>query len=569
MSASERKYLAEERRAIQNEHTYSQRGNLHVVATAKDTRPTIRLGPELHDLVDQGVSALRADDNLYQRDGSLVYVIQAGQEDPNAPKADQEDTMLVSGTPHLRQIVVSTLRERMTRTACWERFDKRTQAWVRTLPTDAVVQAVLNRGQWDGIRHIVGIIETPALRPDGTVITEPGYDLTTGYLYAPNEDFPAVPESPTQDDAKRALAELAECFCDFPYKSEAHRSTAIAAILTLVARPAIRGSVPAFLFDASTRGSGKTLQSDAVSLITTGRTTAKMNYPADDAELEKVLGAYALRGAAIVNFDNITRQFGGGPLDRCLTADDTVELRILGKSEIPTLRWRSVIIATGNNITLTGDTSRRVLMSRIESELENPEDRAEFKHPELLEWVRAERPRLVCAALTVLRAFFVAGCPRGDCKPWGSFGAWAQLVPPAITFAGGADPMLTRPSVEGQEEPEKQALAIILRDLPRLDTAGAGLTTKTILDALYSTERLRGQPVAPDGYDELREAIGLLVRTRPGCMPDATRLGNELRKLRGRVVGGHKLDIAPNKTRTGANRWQVIPANATIGGGLA
>lgn len=315
------------------------------------------------------------------------------------------------------------------------------------------------------------------------------------------------------------------------------------------------------MFDASTRGSGKTLQSDVVSLIATGRTTAKMNYPSDDAELEKVLGVYALRGTAIVNFDNITRQFGGGPLDRCLTAEDTVELRILGKSEIPTLRWRSVIVATGNNITLTGDTARRVLISRLESDLENPEDRAEFMHPDLLGWVRTERTRLVAATLTLLRAFFVAGCPQGGVKPWGSFSPWAQFVPAAVVFAGGADPMLTRPSIEGREEPEKLALAVILRDLPRLDAQKTGLTAKTMLQVLYPIERVRGQHVAPDGYDDLREAIELLVRTRPGSMPDASRLGFELGKLRGRVVGQHKLEVTPTKTRSGANRWQVVATN--------
>jgi hypothetical protein len=61
------------------------------------------------------------------------------------------------------------------------------------------------------------------------------------------------------------------------------------------------------------------------------------------------------------------------PLD--LTAGDTVELRVLGKSEVPTLRWRAVAMATGSNVAIAGDTSRRVLISRLESPLENPEDR--------------------------------------------------------------------------------------------------------------------------------------------------------------------------------------------------
>lgn len=546
-------YEEMEREAIQNEPPLRRR-IVQIAKPSEDPRPVIRLGPELHQIINSAIEALRSDEDLYQRDGSLVHVTRAD------PDTDSDDKMFfTAGTPQIRRMASATLRERLTRVARWERFDGRSKTWQRTIPTDPIVNAVLNRGEWAGIRPIIGIIETPALRPDGSIISTPGYDAATGFLYLPNAEFPPVTEAPTREDAQHALAELAECFCDFPYKSEEHRSTVIAAILTLIARPAITGSVPAFLLDASTRGSGKTLQADVVSLIATGRTTAKMGYPLESVELEKVLGAYALRGAALINFDNVNRPFGGGALDRCLTAEDTVELRVLGRSEIPALRWRSVILATGNNIELYGDTARRVLISRLESNLENPEDRSNFKHLDLLGWVRAERTRLVCAALTLLRAFFVAGKPRGSCKTWGSFEPWVQIIPAALTFAGGADPMLTRPVVEGREEPEKEALAIILRDWPRLDRNDTGVTAKTVVSALYPIERLRGQPLPPDGFDELREAIEMLVPTKPGHAPDVTRLGSELGKRRGRVIGGFKLSN-PGKVRTGVQKWRVIKA---------
>ena len=61
----------------------------------------------------------------------------------------------------------------------------------------------------------------------------------------------------------------------------------------MVARPAIVGAVPAFIFDASSPGSDKTLQADIVSLIATGRVSGGMGFPADDEELERVLGGYA------------------------------------------------------------------------------------------------------------------------------------------------------------------------------------------------------------------------------------------------------------------------------------
>ncbi len=369
-------------------------------------------------------------------------------------------------------------------------------------------------------------------------------------------DRPFDVDNPDKAEAMRALRFLAEPFRDFPYAKECHRYVPIAAALTLLGRPAIVGACPAFLFDASTRGSGKTLQADAVSLIATGRTTAKMNYPVNDEELEKVLAAYALRGASLVNFDNVARHFGGAAIDRCLTAEDTVELRILGKSEIPTLKWRAVIVATGNNLTLSGDTARRVLMCRLESPLENPEDRPEqdFAHPDLLGWVRSNRPSLVWAGLCVLRAYFVAGRPDMGVKRWGSFGPWSALIPPAIVYAGGEDPMQARPTVEGNEDPEKAALSVVLRELRRFDPSGLGVTAKSLVSSLYTQERIKGQ-ASRDQWEDLREAIEALAPAKPGQPPDTRALGKVLAHAKGRVIGG--LRLVAVSSQGGVLKWRV------------
>ncbi|MFO0751396.1 MAG: hypothetical protein U1F43_37865 [Myxococcota bacterium] len=56
--------------------------------------------------------------------------------------------------------------------------------------------------------------------------------------------------------------------------------------------------MPACIFDASTRGSGKSLQADVIAMVTTGRTAPRMSWPGDEIELEKVLAAYALGALA-------------------------------------------------------------------------------------------------------------------------------------------------------------------------------------------------------------------------------------------------------------------------------
>lgn len=515
-----------------------------------DTRPTVIVGTNVEQTVDEGIAALAHDPNIYQADGSLVRVV----------RTIEPDDVVAVGTPQLRRCTAATLLERLAAAAIWQKRDSRSHSGVRQcLPPSTVVQATLDRGAWPGIKAFGGFAEAPTLRRDGSIIQVPGYDQTSGIVYLPSCDFPAIPESPTQADAFVARIELEDVFCDFPYADESHRSATIASLLTLLARPAIAGSVPAFVFDASTRGSGKTLQADAVSVIATGRAASKMSYPPDAAELEKVLGAYALASASIVLFDNVVGAFGGGPLDRVLTAGERVELRVLGKSEIPSLRWRAVVMSTGNNVDLAGDTARRVLRSRLESPLENPEERAVFKHPHLLAHVARQRPRLVRAALIILRAYIAAGLPRTDVRQWGSFEAWSSLVPAALRWAGAADPMLARPVASGDEGAEKGSLRTLLEGWNRLDPDARGLTAKQAIAALYPAERVRpsphGPPLAPDGFDDLRDAIEALVPTPNGQAPNAVKLGYQLRKFKHRVVGALTFDMTLD--RMGAARWIV------------
>lgn len=534
---------------------------------ANGARPEIHLSTDLHLTITSSCEALVSDPNLYVRGHELVDILRVRalpvQEAVPDEKKKSEDRYMPIGSPKLRQVPIPTIRERLTRCACFVKYDGRAEGYVPTIPPDNVVSGVAYRGEYPRLRPIVGILEAPSVRADGSLIQTPGYDVRTGYLYEPSSAFPPIPDAPTQLEACKALRELVSVFQDFPFLLEAGRTAAVAALLTILARPAIVGSIPAFVVDANVRGAGKSRVTDVVGILATGRAPAKMNWPTNDEELEKILGAYAMRGVQIANFDNLTTPFGGAPLDRCLSARDTVELRILGRSEVPEVQWRAQVMATGNNVVLGGDTARRSLVARIETDLEHPEDRTDFLHPDLLGWVEEHRPELVVCALTVLRAFFAAGKPAQGTAVWGSFEPWAALIPACIVFAGGVDPMLSRPAVTDSEEPEKAALLSVIEGVARLEGAsGAGLTARTMVDVLY-TRRTKDEP--PDGYDGLRDAIESLTRAKTGLTPSPVALGQALRRFRRRVVGGRSLDtiITPGASVKWTVRGQVTTARET------
>ena len=513
-----------------------------------DNRPEVRLGKDLHRVIHEAAEAISADPLVYQRAQELVTVVGA--------TGDEGRAKVARGAPVIRTVVAASLLPRLTRFVNFQRFaqssnEKLSSAlakdhgrpakgeWVEAMPPSNVVNSLIACGDWPRIRTLVGVTETPLFRPDGSVHQERGYDEATGYLYAPSVAYPAIEAEPSQEAAAAALGRLSHVFCDFPYVDPSHAMVPVAAFLSVLARPAIDGPVPAFLFDASTRGSGKTLQADVVSLLATGRGAARANYPEKEEELAKVLMAYALAGNSTVLLDNITRTLGGGTLDLVLTARDEVQFRMLGRNDAPRLPWRTVILASGNNLSLGEDTMRRVLMARLESDMESPEERTNFQHANLFQWVRDHRPELVADGLTVLRSYTSHGRPGTGVKRWGSFESWSELIPACIVFAGGADPMLSRPTRENNISDETSAHIVILRELFRLSPDG--LTAADIIRHLYPAP---GNDAPPDGWNNLREAIEVWAPTRPGQTPDHRALGRRLRAAKGRILNGWRIVAA-------------------------
>ena len=76
----------------------------------------------------------------------------------------------------------------------------------------------------------------------------------------------------------------------------------------------------------------------------------------------------------------------------------------------------SLITATGNNLVVTGDLTRRAIVCRLDPGVERPELR-QFDYDPVAD-AKDNRGELVAAALTILRAYHVAGrrTHRPDCK---------------------------------------------------------------------------------------------------------------------------------------------------------
>ncbi|HEU4539305.1 MAG TPA: hypothetical protein VFS00_34530, partial [Polyangiaceae bacterium] len=368
------------------------------------------------------------------RGGRLVAVLHEGEATTGVMRAP--------GAPRVQTLASARLRAMLSACATWVRHKPKDEGFevVPAHVPDWAVNDLGSRGQWAGIRPLEGVVECPVLRPDGTVLERPGYDEATGLYYAPNGAYPALPERPTQEEARAACEALLEAVDDFPFEQPCHRAAWLAGLLTPFARYAFRGSVPLFLVDANIRGAGKSLLTDCIAEVFGGRPMGGMTQATDDSEERKRITSLLLDGSPLLLIDNITRPLGSDALVMLLTREEWSD-RALGGNEAVRLPNSAVWYATGNNVQLRGDMGRRVVHIRLRSPDEQPERRTGFRHNPLLAWVRQERLRLAACALTVLRAYCAAGRHgAGELSPWGSFDAWSSLVRGALVWAGQPDP---------------------------------------------------------------------------------------------------------------------------------
>lgn len=516
------------------------------------TIPQILISTDLDGMTQSAIHALCRDWYTYQRGGALVHIA--------AVDADERRKLLPTGTPIIRGMSRATLRVRLSEAAEWRRAAPpkpgAPPAFFDTRPDEHVVGAVLEAGSWPGMRVLIGVSETPLLRRDGEIVQQPGYDADTGFVFVPSTEYPPIEQEPTPEEGQQAYAELRDLFSDFEFSSPEGNALPIAAILTIVARSAIDGSVPAFLIEAAVRGAGKTLCSDVISMVATGRCASRTTFPEEDEELSKVLSGYALQGAALISLDNVSRPFGGSALDAFLTARDSVDVRTLGQTGQRTVPWIATILATGNNIQIRGDTGRRVLFSRLEPKCERPEDRTGFAHPDLVGFARENRARLVVAALTVLRSYVCAGRPTTIDGTWGSFEGWTSLVPSAIVFAGGPNVLKARLGAgDDMRDTELGAIRTLLAGMTMLCRNG-GMKARDVVHVLWP--KSGRDPETPDGYDDLRDAIETLTRAKSGRAPTSKQLSDVFRAMRGRWIDGRR--IVDEGGEKGTAKWIVEAA---------
>jgi hypothetical protein len=115
--------------------------------------------------------------------------------------------------------------------------------------------------------------------------------------------------------------------------------------------------------------------------------------------------------------------------------------------------------------------------------------------------------------------------------------------------------MGARRGLLGDDDPVRAAQLTVVTGWNKLCQAAGqvALSASGALAVLYPPPR-HDEP--PDGMDDMREAIEHLTNARPGAAPASQRMGDALRRLKARPMGGKRL-VMDGKTG-GVARWRTV-----------
>lgn len=506
-------------------HVRDLLGHLGVEISAARMKPTIRIvAGEIHRVVDAAERELAQVRRYYQRGGLIVTVAT----DPGTREARVQDL-----TP-------PALVRALAGAAIWERFDGRAHDWLRTDPPARHAGVLFDATGYAHLPVLHGIARQPYLRPDGSLMNTPGYDVATQMFGVFNARDFTIPEAPTRAEAEAALALLNDLLREFSFHSEVDRSAALTAMLTAAVRASL-STAPMFHVRAHMVGSGKSYLCELITAFATAQRGTPTSFPADDEECRKLLLAELLRAPAVVEFDNLTGDLiAHKSLCTALTSE-FMSGRILGVSKTATVTTRALFLSSGNNVGPVQDMTRRCITIRLSPQCEVPAAR-HFTRPELVRDVLRERGRYVSAALTIIRAWIVAGRPKSECRALASFCGWSDLCRQPILWLGGLD--ATESVFEAMaEDPDRETLARLLQAW----WAVFGKTAAMVRDAVAQSSSFHGE------NGELREILNDIAGERGEI--NRRKLGWWIRRHAGRIVDG--LRIVRATGNGSAERWRI------------
>jgi hypothetical protein len=498
---------------------------LGIEVNAARMKSTIRIiAGEIHRVVDAAEKELANSRRHYQRGGLIVTVVT----DPGTRETRIQD------------ISPPALVRALAGAATWERFDARSEDWTRTDPPARHASVLFDSTGYHHLPVLSGLTRQPFIRQDGSLMMAAGYDPATGLFGVFDAKQFSIPDKPSHKEAKEALAQLKELLQEFSFARDVDMAAALTAMLTAAVRPSLNHA-PMIHVRAHMVGSGKSYLCELITALATPQRGTPTTFPADDEECRKLLLAELLRSPAVIEFDNLTSDLIAHKSLCTVLTSEYMTGRILGVSKTATVGTRSLFLSSGNNVGPVQDMTRRCITIHLDPGCEVPAART-FNRPDLVREVLSQRGHYVSAALTIIRAWIVAGRPKSECKSLAGFGDWSDLCRQPLLWLGLADPTESV-FIAMAEDPDRETLGrILLAWQNEFGSAAAMVREAVNRSALFGSE-----------HSELREVLRDIADERGEI--NRRKLGWWIRKHAGRIVDGRR--FMRGSGNRSAETWKV------------
>lgn len=416
------------------------------------------------------------------------------------------------------------------------------------------------------LKPLRAVVDLPYVTPQGRVALHAGYDTDTElYLHLPMDWCPRVPTRPSAEQIKSALVTMTAPWAAYRFASPDDAAGMVSAVLAAVSR-GVLGLCPAYLFDASQQGSGKTKAALALGALIEGALPAVTPFagsgPGADDELRKRLVATAAEGRRFALIDNVVGHFKSSAMAAVLTSG-RLEDRLLGQSRTVRADVTAFMTLSANNSSLDADLSRRIAKVRIDAGV-NPTHRAFDFDP--VSVALTQRRKIAEAACTILAAYFADGAADIIPGSAGGFADWNRLCRQPVLWLARegygsslpwgelGDPAGSMLSDPASSDPEVEATGDLLvalwacsggADFTAGDVAGWSRVGAESIDREAPTFLL---------HEALRDCLG-----GGRFEPSARAIGRVLRFRRDRWVNGLK---AAGRDTGKSNLWRVVHAEA-------
>jgi hypothetical protein len=517
----------------------------------------LRSGAGVDSPEDQGIGRGRLA-GFFNRAGQIVHTPREGEQGyvPLPHNHDEDD----DGPAQVWAVNDSTLASRVTYTfGCYRVTRDAKGEPIRTqtiFPKAAARLAVDAPDLMPHLRTLRGVVHSPVLRRDGSVLAAPGYDPATGLLHLPEPGLvvPPVPERPTGEQTADAVALLDKMIDGFQFVSKHDRANYLGLLLTPLVRALVPPPYQLGAITAPQPGSGKTLLATCARLIHGGVFRAEM--PATDDELRKQITTILEHTTGpIVHIDNVSGTLRSSVIAGLLTSarwDD----RRLGANELVTARNDRLWLITGNNLSLGGDLARRTLWVTIDPGVPDPHLRTDFAIKDLEQWTRDNRAALIHALLTITRAWVAAGKPVAAARSSDSYSRWTQTIGGILANAGIEGTFAAAESARQEIGADDDDWHEFLMHVQRV-MGDKSWTVKDLLPYINASTLIDNGAIPLDALPaELAEKAG---RPGVGVAGIGKSLGRWLRNRDGRWAGGLTVREA-GLDRTKVRLWKIHTA---------